>query len=203
MENINKIIEKPKRNFYREVGEFLWDLGQTLIISFGLFIIIYNFLVQPNSVIGSSMEPNFYDGEYILTDRLSYRLDEPQRGDVVVFKYPKDETLEYIKRIIGLPGEKVLIENNTVTIFNEENPEGFLIDEKYLPEGTITEGSGIFQEGKETLIPTDSYFVMGDNRARSSDSRSWGTVSEEEITGKALFRYWPIDRFGVIKKVEY
>ena len=117
---VKKSDKLSQKTAYKVLGEFFLDLAETFIIAIGLFIIIYNFLVQPNSVIGSSMEPNFEDGEYILTDRLSYRLREPKRGEVVVFKYPKDESLDYIKRIVALPGEKVLIENNTVTIFQKE-----------------------------------------------------------------------------------
>ncbi|OGB63600.1 signal peptidase I [candidate division CPR3 bacterium GWF2_35_18] len=181
------------------LGEFFLDLAETFIIAIGLFIIIYNFLVQPNSVIGSSMEPNFEDGEYILTDRLSYRLREPKRGEVVVFKYPKDETLDYIKRIIALPGERVLIENNTVTIFNGQNPKGFKLDESYLADYIDTQGGIIFPEGKETVVPNDAYFVMGDNRPRSSDSRSWGTVPKTDLIGRVIFRYWPFDKLGLVK----
>ncbi len=209
MENseVKKAISSPKNptgtNAFVLLGAFLLDILETFIIAIGLFIIIYNFLVQPNSVLGSSMEPNFHDGEYILTDKISYRVTEPKRGDVVVFKYPKDESLDYIKRIIGLPGERIMIENNHITIFNDENPAGFTLDEDYLPDTIKTEGGSILPEGQETVIPYDNYFVMGDNRGRSSDSRSWGTVPEKDLIGKVIIRYWPANKFGLFEKVQY
>lgn len=188
---------------FKIIGAFFLDILETFIIAIGLFILIYNFLVQPNSVIGASMEPNFHENEYILTDKFSYRLGEPQRGDVVVFKYPKDESIDYIKRIIGLPGEEVLIKNNTITIFNAEHPEGFSLDESYLPQSTSTSGGPIFPENQKTVIPYDSYFVMGDNRSRSSDSRIWGTVPEKDLIGKVIFRYWPVTKVGIVSKAQY
>lgn len=195
--------ETKEPNAFKLLGEFLLDLAETFIIAIGLFVIIYNFLIQPNSVLGSSMEPNFYDGEYIITDKISYRIGEPQRGDIVVFRFPKDESLDYIKRIIGLPGESVMISDNTVTIYNEEYPAGFVLDEAYLPEETVTNGGSIFPENQKTVIPYDSYFVMGDNRLRSSDSRSWGTVPEKDLIGKVLFRYWPVNKTNIFTHVEY
>lgn len=192
-----------KISVYRTLGEFLLDLLETFIIAIGLFVIIYNYLVQPNSVIGSSMEPNFHDGQYILTDKLSYRLREPERGEVVVFKYPKDESLDYIKRVVALPGERVLIKNNNITIFNDDRPQGFKLNEKYLSDGVQTDGGPVFPEGKETVVPKNTYFVLGDNRSRSSDSRSWGTVPKSDFVGRVIFRYWPFSTFGIIPGVRY
>ena len=200
MENISS---EKSQSFYNQVGELLLDFLETLIIATAIFVVVYNFLMQPHSVIGASMEPNFYDGDYILTDKITYRLQQPQRGDVVVFRYPNDLSVDYIKRVIGLPGENVLIENGAVTIFNTDNPDGLKLKEPYLPSDTYTSGGPYFPEGKKTLVPLNSYFVLGDNRTRSSDSRFWGTMPKDDVVGKAWFRYWPFVRAGFMGTYHY
>lgn len=143
------------------------------------------------------MYPNFHDGEYILTDKFSYRFGLPKRGDVIVFRAPRNEEYDYIKRIIGLPGDLIQIDNGGVFINNKP------VDEYYLPKDFITNTGAFVRIGQPVTVPNDQYFVLGDNRSHSSDSREWGFVPKENIIGKAWFRYWPANRFGAIEKVEY
>ena len=142
------------------------------------------FVAQPFIVSGASMEETFQSGEYLIVDQVSYHLHNPARGDVIVFRYPKDPSKYFIKRIIGLPGDTIKIEGSTVTIVNESNPSGFVIDEPYIksmsPDNQLTEKLGARE-----------YFVMGDNRDRSSDSRAWGILTEDRIIGKAFLRLFP------------
>jgi signal peptidase I len=176
---------------------FIWDAVKIVVISLAIILPVRYFLVQPFFVKGASMEPTFNDGNYILIDEISYRLSHPNRGDVVVFKFPGNTTEFYIKRVIGLPGDTVEVKNNKVTIYNQEHTSGLVLDEKYLGPGQITLGD------LKVKLNSNQYFVLGDNRLRSSDSRSWGTVDRSLITGKVFFRAWPINEFGGITKVNY
>ena len=146
------------------------------------------------------MEPNFHDHEYLIIDEISYRLNQPKRGDIVVFRYPRDPQEFYIKRIIGLPGEKVEIRDGKVIIYNQSEPDGFSLQEDYLPEGTRTDG-GLGRE--QIQLEDGEYFVLGDNRNSSKDSRSFGPVSKSFVTGKVLLRGWPLSKFDVFKTPEY
>lgn len=179
------------------IGLFFLDIIQLLVVTFATFILVYIFLFQPHQVKGSSMFPNFHDGEYILTDKISYRFGIPQRGNVIVFKAPKNEEIDYIKRIIGLPGDQVKVENESVFI------NGVKLEEKYLPSDYVTSAGSFMPEGVPATVPENSYFVLGDNRSHSSDSREWGFVTRKEIIGKAFFRYWPIPDIGVISYPSY
>ena len=170
----------------RRIGNFLLDIIQTVVVALSLFVIVYLFFFQPHQVKGSSMMPNFVNAEYLLTDKISYRFDEPARGDVVVFKAPKNEEYEYIKRIIGLPNESIKVENGSVFINDEK------LEENYLSEDLRTNSGSFLKEGQRFLIPEDYYIVMGDNRNHSSDSREWGPVPKENIVGKTWLRYWPL-----------
>jgi len=168
------------------------DLAQSFIIALIIFVIVYNFIAQPHRVRGDSMLPNFQSEEYLLTEKLSYQFGEPKRGDVVVLQYPENPNVDFIKRIIGLPGETLLIQEGHVYINDS------LLQESYLPGSTVTSGNGVIKQGIPYEIPQDNYVVMGDNRSRSSDSRTWGTVPQDLIVGKAFFVYWPIDNFGIV-----
>jgi signal peptidase I len=144
------------------------------------------------------MEPTFQDGNYILIDEISYRFNTPQRGDIIVFRYPVDQTQFFIKRVIGLPGETVKIANDKVTIFNGANPNGFLLDETaYLPADQLTDGT------YNVKLDPNEYFVMGDNREHSSDSRFWGPVNVSLITGRVFFRAYPVQEVGGFPKPGY
>lgn len=181
----------------KRVLSFLFDIIETIVLALAIFVVMYLFLFQPHQVKGASMEPNFHDGEYILTDKISYRLHPPKRGEVIIFKAPKNPELDYIKRIIGLPGEKIKIENGSFYI------NGQKLDERYIPQNIRISGGLYLPIGKEEKIPENSYFVSGDNRSHSSDSREWGSIHENAIIGRAFLRYWPPDRIGVLPKVEY
>ena len=141
------------------------------------------------------MEPNFYDSEYLIIDEISYRFEEPIRGDVVVFKYPKDNSQYYIKRIVGLPGEEVEIKDGKIYVINTQYPEGVEIDETYLDIETPGD--------IKVIVPEDSYFVLGDNRTASSDSRVWGSLPRKNIIGKVWIRGLPTDKIGIIKTPDY
>ncbi len=182
---------------FRKIGSFFLDFVEIVVIALAMFVVMYLFLFQPHEVKGSSMYPNFHDGEYLLTDKISYRLNSPKRGEVIIFKAPKNEEYDYIKRIIGLPGDTVMVKSGRVYI------NGKVIFENYLPADFQTSAGDLWQEGKTVTIPANNYFVMGDNRDHSSDSRDWGPVPKENIIGKAFFRYWPPKRAGLITQVNY
>ncbi len=162
------------------------EIAEVVIISLFTVYIIRTFLVQPFLVSGASMEPNFSNGNYLLIDELSYRFREPKRGEVIVFRYPGDEKTFYIKRLIGLPGERVVIKDGAILIYNNENPQGFALPENYIDSGVRTLGKN------DVLLSDDQFFVLGDNRYYSFDSRNWGSVSREEIVGIARLRLLPV-----------
>jgi signal peptidase I len=137
-----------------------------------------------------------HDGELILTNKIVYRFYTPERGDVITFKAPTDPKKNFIKRIIGLPGEKLEVTQNRVKVYNKQYPEGFFVNEPYLDSFQLTQPGIYFQEGNAVTIPPNEYMVMGDNRLNSFDSRSWGTLKKDAIIGKAWFVYWPFDRLG-------
>ena len=178
------------------VGAFLFDIIETVVVALALFVVIYLFAAQPHQVRGASMVPNFQNGEYILTDKVTYRFREPHRGDVIIFRAPKNQELDYIKRIIGLPNEQIKIEKGSIYINNKR------LEESYLPTGPIYAGTYL-QEGQIINIPDHEYFVLGDNRNHSSDSREWGPVPQKDIIGKAFFRYWPMNQIGLIHTPNY
>jgi signal peptidase I len=146
--------------------------------------IIYGFIAQPFLVQGASMEPNFSSGDYLLVDEATYRFREPERGEVIVFKNPNDTSEFYIKRIVGLPGEEVVVDGKEVLI------DGKSIDEMYLGGNIDIDGQYIFQ------VDEGEYFVMGDNRPQSFDSRNWGPMGKSLIVGVVRLRFWPPDTFG-------
>jgi len=170
---------------------FIWEITKIIIIALLIVVPIRYFLFQPFFVRGQSMEPNFENGDYLIIDEISYRFGDPQRGDVVVFKYPQNPSQRYIKRIIGLPGETVMIEGGQIIILSQETKQ--VLDESgYLPD-IETPGNLIMN------LSNDEYFVLGDNRISSSDSRRWGSLPREDIIGKVFFRAWP---FAALAKIE-
>ncbi len=154
-----------------------------IIISVVVFAIRL-YIATPFIVSGSSMDPTFAHGEYLIVDELTYRLEEPKRGDVIIFRFPQKRTQFFIKRIIGLPGETIEIRDGTVYVKNEAAPHGFALDEPYLADGTAGSFAVTLGEGE--------YFVLGDNRSASFDSRSWGTLERKFIVGRALLRLFPL-----------
>ena len=195
----NKIEDKNEnRSFFSEIKDFSLETIKIVVISLIVIVAIRTYVMQPFFVSGKSMEPNFHDGDYLIVDEISYRLDEPKRGDVIIFRYPKNTKEFFIKRIIGLPGERVEIEDSRITIYNNENQEGIMLDEDiYIPLDTKTTGS------YNTILKNNEYYVLGDNRNASADSRIWGVLEEHFIVGKAWVRAWPVGDFSVFNGVEY
>jgi len=186
----------------KRIFNFFLDSVQALVLALSVFVLLYLFVAQPNQVHGNSMYPNFHDNEFLLTEKISYHLREPKRGEVVIFKAPPSEPCaedecEYIKRIIGLPGETVRVLNGKVWV------NGQVLEEKYLPPDYATNPGNYLREGKPVIVPQGEYLVMGDNRPHSRDGREFGPIPKENIVGRAFFRYWPLDRLGLIKQGEY
>ena len=190
------------KNILKQLGAFLLDIFETLVIALSIFLIVYLFLMQPHQVNGQSMIPNFESGDYVLTDKISYRLGEPQRGDVVVFHAPSSAHCpqgtgcDFIKRVVGLPGELVEIKDSQIFVNSES------LGEVYIPDEFQTE-AGSFTRNKSVSLGDNQYFVAGDNRPHSSDSRVWGPIDKSMIVGKAFFRYWPPETMGVIESIRY
>lgn len=177
---------------------FLWDFFKVIIIALAIILPVRYFIFQPYIVSGSSMEPNFSNNQYLIVNEIGYRLGQPQRGDVIVLRYPKDRKQFYIKRIIGLPGETVSIDNGgRVVIINDENPSGVTLKEDYLPAQGITyyHNRDIVGGQKTITLKDDEYFMMGDNRLASSDSRDWGPLERKDMIGKVFVRVLPLSNF--------
>ena len=166
---------------------------ETVVFVGSLFIVVYLFILQPNQIKGASMEPTFYNGNYIFTSKITYRIRQPHRGDVVVFHSPKNRDIEFIKRVIGLPGDTILIENNEIYV------NDVLIPEKYIAAKTTLVPGSFAQNGTPIQVPEGQYFVMGDNRPRSSDSREFGTIPMNSIVGYVFYRYFPTNKIGPIE----
>ena len=189
---MNEETDEVPTSFGRGVGSFFWELLKAFLIAIVIIVPIRYFLVQPFFVRGASMEPTFDDGEYLVIDQLSYRFRQPQRGEVIVFRYPNQPSQFFIKRIIGLPGETVRVENGQVVIENSQHPEGVILNEvPYLPSGVRTGGQ------ERLMLSQNEYFMLGDNRPSSSDSRSWGPLTSDEIIGRVWIRAFPFDQLTV------
>lgn len=184
------------KNFF----SFIFELVKVVVISLAIIIPVRYFLIQPFYVKGASMEPNFHDHEYLIIDEISYRFDEPERGDIVVFRYPKNPQEYFIKRVIGLPGETVEIKDGEVIIYNDQFQDGAVLDEAYLSSDVKTYG-GYIKDA--VVLKDDEYFVLGDNRNSSKDSRSFGSVNKSFITGRVMLRGWPFNKFNVFKTPDY
>ncbi len=187
----------------KKIGFFILDTIQTIVISLSFFILIYIFLFQPHQVKGSSMYPYLHNGDFLLTNKISYRFHEPQRGDVIVFKAPKSEPCaeiecEYIKRLIGLPGDRVMVSRGHIYINSQKLDESY-----YLAPEVYTNGGSFLPDGVEKIIPEGYYLPIGDNRPFSRDGREFGPVPKEDIIGKAWIRYWPLNSVGLIKPPKY
>jgi len=195
--NSLEVNNNPAKDFVY----FIYDLLKTGVVVFIIAFGLRYFVIQPFIVDGESMMPNFVNNEYILAEKVSYLNGQPRRGDVVIFRYPGKPSISYIKRVIGLPGEKVIIEDNQVKIINSTHPEGEVIKEDYLPSYTLTMPS----ESKklESTLGEGEYFVMGDNRQHSSDSREWGKLPKQNIIGRAWLTILPFDKFGLQNRISY
>jgi signal peptidase I len=180
---------EQRRSMFAGALEFLGELIHVVIISLAIIIPIRYFLIQPFYVKGASMEPSFYDHEYLIIDEITYRFDDPERGDIVVFRYPNDPRQFFIKRIIGLPGERIEVLNGFVKVYEPGAERGRVLDETaYLDSAVQTVGD------KDVTLGADEYFLMGDNRAASLDSRVFGAVPRDFIVGRVWFRGWPPEK---------
>lgn len=182
----------------RKLYTLLIDLFETLVIAGGIFVVIYAFLFRPYQVNGESMMPNFHDGEYILTNLITLRLGPVEKGEVIVFKAPNNHDKDYIKRVIATEGDTVRVEDGRVYVNNQ------LVDEsEYLPSTFLTSNGNFLKPGDTVTVPENQFFVLGDNRNASSDSREWGFVTRDEIVGKSMVVYWPPSEFKVIHSATY
>lgn len=181
-------------------GSELWEILKVLLVSVAIVLPIRYFIAQPFIVRGASMEPNFENSEYLVIDEVSYYFRGPQRGEAIVFRYPRDPRQFFIKRVVGLPGEEIKIKEGRIRVYNFSYPEGFTLTEPYLdppqratnPDVSVKLGDGEF-------------FVLGDNRDFSSDSRIWGSLPKNLVVGRVFFRVWPFAKLGVVPNysVEY
>ena len=187
------ILGEQGKSFFDNLKDHIIDLIQTLVVFGAIFTVIYLFVAQPHKVSGNSMLPTLHSSDYILTDKLSYRFGSPKRGEIIVLKNPRDESQDFIKRIIALSGDSVKIESGQVFVNDKA------LTETYLPKDLKTQSGAFLQAGQTVKAGQNQYFVLGDNRGHSSDSREWGGVTRQEIVGRAFFRYWPPQSFGLIK----
>ncbi len=176
--------EIKKENFLKEITKFT-------LIALAIIIPLRMFIAQPFIVNGASMDPTFKTGQYLIVDQVSYRFEDPKRQDVIILRYPRDPSTFFIKRIIGLPGETVTLKSGIPTITNKEHPEGITLDETYIdPEHRSSDSFSI-------KLGSTEYFVMGDNRAESSDSRIWGPLERNMIIGRPLVRLLPLSKTAI------
>lgn len=180
-----------------KAGKFFVEFLETAIIIGLIAFVIRYFLVQPFVVEGASMEPNFRNNDYLLIEKITDRLDDLKRGDVVVFRYPNNAQVNYIKRVIGLPGDTVIIKNERVKLIPKGSANEEIIDEKYIPESIKTNGD------LNLKLSDDQFFVLGDNRNNSSDSREWGILPKNDIIGRAWLIILPTSDFGFVPRVQY
>ena len=191
----NDTNNKENKNILATVGMFFLELVKVAILAGVTIGFVRYFIFKPFYVEGQSMEPAFLTKEYLIIDEISYRLHEPKRGEVIVLRAPTVEKDFYLKRIIGLPGDQIRVENNKVIIHSSQNPRGVLLEEKYLVEPTP--GTANY------ILGPNEYFVMGDNRDASFDSRRFGPIKRNAIIGRTWLRGWPLDRITIFEAPSY
>ncbi len=189
--NVNNHIDESQTQRVHTKDEHpIWEIIKFSIIALIIVVPIRMFIAQPFIVSGASMEDTFHSGEYLIVDQLTYQFEEPKRGDVIVFRYPRDPSKYFIKRLIGIPGDTLTIEGNVLTITNKEFPKGIVLEEPYVnsmqPNTHLTE-----------TLTDGEYFVMGDNRDASSDSRMWGILQRDKIVGRTFLRLFPFTKAEV------
>lgn len=203
---------------FRRLGAFFLDILEVIVFAVGIFFFVYLLIMRPHRIKGASMSPNYPDGEYLLTEKVTYYLRNPERGDIVVLAPPSSsENLnrvtcgnapdtggkvldEFIKRVIATPGEKIMVKDGTVYINDK------LLAEPYL-KNVPTDSATFLCNGQEYTVPPGEYIVLGDNRTNSSDSRYWGPITKKDISGRAWIIYWRQDmdfkKLGVVSKPNY
>jgi signal peptidase I len=189
----------PKRKateFVGSIGKAIYSLIETILVALVLAIVLYLFIMTPHEVVGNSMHPTYKNGEFLMANKITYRISEPKRGDVVIFIF--SDTQDFIKRVIGVPGDEVMIKDGKIYI------NGSMLDESsYLSPSVITNGGEYLHEGQSIKIDDGKYFVCGDNRTNSSDSRVFGPIAKEAIKGKAWIVYFPFSEFRIVKHESY
>lgn len=176
-------------NLLRKIYEFLLDTVQTILLAASVFLVIYIFLARPFQVSGRSMVPTFQDGEFVLTNLITLRFGPPVKGDVIVFKAPNDPDKDYIKKVIATENDTVFLKDGFVYVNNQK-----LDESKYLSNSVRTYGGAFLSDGKVITIAKNEFFVLGDNRPESSDSREFNTIPFSSIIGKSMLVYWPPNR---------
>lgn len=184
--------DTPPKGFFGNFSGYVVEFIETIVVFGAIFAAIYLFIAQFHKVSGNSMVPTFHNGDFLITEKVSYKMRNPQRGEIVVLKNPRDESQDFIKRIIAVPGDTIQISNNIVYVNN--NP----LKENYIPSDYITRPGAFVTESTTITVASNQYFVFGDNREHSSDSREWGPVTKEELVGRAFFRYWPPQAIGLL-----
>ncbi len=181
---------------FASVGQFLLSFLETIVVALVISIVLYLFIMTPHEVIGSSMYPTYKDGEYLMANKVVYKLSEPRRGDVIIFKY--SDTQDFIKRVIGLPGDQVMLKDGYIYI------NGTKLEESgYLDSSVYSNGGEYLHEGETITVPEGQYFVCGDNRQHSSDSRTFGPIEKANIKGKAWIVYFPFSNFRLAEHESY
>lgn len=187
----------------KSAGSFFLDIIETVVVALSIFLVIYLFFVQPHQVKGQSMENTFHTGDYLLTDKVSYHTGQPHRGDVVIFHAPEaagcveGTGCDFIKRVIGLPGDQIQVKDGGIYV------NGTRLQEPYLDDGIYTEAGDFTRGERQIVIGPTEYFLVGDNRPHSHDSRAFGPVPRENIVGRVFLRYLPLDQMGIIPRVSY
>jgi len=184
------VSEVPQTEPKETMWDFIRDIVKFTIIAVVIVAPIRYFIAQPFIVSGESMDPTFANGQYLIIDEITYRMHSPERGDVVIFKYPKDPSKYFIKRIVGLPGETVTVTGGDITIVNKEHSDGMVLNEPYIKNVS-------FDSVKSVTLKDDEYYAMGDNRANSLDSRYWGPLPAKDLVGRVLVRLFPPNKIGI------
>ena len=194
VENVDSRVKIS--SIFTSIGQFILSFLETVVVALVISVVLYIFIMTPHEVIGNSMYPTYKNGEYLMANKVTYRLKEPERGDVIIFKY--SSTQDFIKRIIGLPGDTIMLKDGQLYINDQ------LLDESdYISDSIYTNGGDFLREGESKTIPEGEYFVCGDNRPHSSDSRTFGPISEDDIKGKAWVVYFPFTEFRIVQHQEY
>ena len=180
---------------------FVMDMLETIVFVGAMFVVVNYYILQPSQVRGSSMLPTLRDNDRIFVSRVTYKLRQPQRGDIVVLNSPENKEIEFVKRVIGLPGDKIMIDDCSPPFRTQCDiyVNGEKLSESYIKDKTQLYENSIYSEGQEFTVPDQSVFVMGDNRTGSLDSRIFGPVRQDSIIGVVFFRYFPSDTVGVLQ----
>lgn len=181
---------------FASIGSFISSFVETVVVALVIAVVLYLFIMTPHEVIGSSMYPTYKNGEYLMANKIVYKFSKPSRGDVIIFKYSEEH--DFIKRIIGVPGDEVMLKDGSYYINGKK-----LDESKYLSTSIFTNGGSYMHEGQSIKVGEGQYFVSGDNRPNSSDSREFGTISIDQIKGKAWIVYYPFSDFRIVQHETY